>query len=571
MAGGEESFATGSPSSQVINRGSPEASVEQDQPVDQLEAVVQETPLSPPAQRIPAEIQVQSQATMAGDPDATVAVTNPKLGGAFPGSKTVKWIGGVPNKDFSAVLSAEPATPLCIRGLDPVSEMKGYNKRVTEGHSIKFKRDDPEFNLMAFADAALNHMQQHGMDTVFYMKGADDASGKGAEEVFTYHTKYTKAHVDKFIADGLSSSSARYDKYAVTALKDSAQWLANSLDESLKSSLRALLVERPTGPQLWMLIVAEVQSDSLRRCTELEKEFKALTLIQFKGENVREYAKKADHLLTQLERDDQLPKTHLLDIIDHLTACTVMEFQVHFMNKRSEVEVFVTQTFGKSAQAIATMPGRIHFRDLLEGAKTKYNNLKHKWGTPNKQEQAHIGQIKSLQAQLDKMNQQLKATNGNQPPNRGGGGNPKGKWAPPKAGEKPERMIGEVKHHYCPKCNNGKGFWNKVKCNKHSSTDETPKGKWAPPAEGESEKKTINGTEYSYCKHCNGGKGRWTKTHTTSEHKTKDQLAAQGTGTGGAGHMAALPPSEANLADLFNGEPVLCQELHTLDQWSDNI
>jgi hypothetical protein len=63
---------------------------------------------------------------------------------------------------------------MCIRGDDPSTEMKGYNKRVLEGNDIKFKRDDPDYTLLSFAADALSHMETYGMDTVFYMKGVDD-------------------------------------------------------------------------------------------------------------------------------------------------------------------------------------------------------------------------------------------------------------------------------------------------------------------------------------------------------------------------------------------------------------
>ena len=138
-----------------------------------------------------------------------------------------------------------------------------------------------EFNLLAFADEALSHMQSTGMDTVFYMKGAD-SNGQGGEELFTYHSKYTKSAVavliKKRIDDGV------FDSCALACLRESAQWLVNSLDESLKGSLRPQLATRPSGPEVWMMIVAEVQADSLRKCALPEKQFKALTLAQFKGE-----------------------------------------------------------------------------------------------------------------------------------------------------------------------------------------------------------------------------------------------------------------------------------------------
>ena len=60
-----------------------------------------------------------------------------------------------------------------------------------------------------------------------------------------------------------------------------------------------------------MMIVAEVQSDSLRRSIIYRTQFNALTLASFKGENVREYAEKAYSLLVPLDIDDKLPDDHL--------------------------------------------------------------------------------------------------------------------------------------------------------------------------------------------------------------------------------------------------------------------
>ena len=115
-------------------------------------------------------------------------------------------MSGPPLEDYSATALTQPVTPLCIRTDDPTSEIKGYSKRVLEGNAIKFKRNDPEFPLLAFADEALNHMQTHGMDTVFYLKG-EDVNGEGAEDLFTYHDKYTKSTVEKFITDSLDATN----------------------------------------------------------------------------------------------------------------------------------------------------------------------------------------------------------------------------------------------------------------------------------------------------------------------------------------------------------------------------
>ena len=84
-------------------------------------------------------------ATMTANPsdtDSSGDGTNPTVPKLVGIVGTIKWIGGPPNADFTALAYTGPSTPLCFRNLDTSSEIKGYVKR-TEGLSTKFKRDDP--------------------------------------------------------------------------------------------------------------------------------------------------------------------------------------------------------------------------------------------------------------------------------------------------------------------------------------------------------------------------------------------------------------------------------------------
>ena len=258
-------------------------------------------------------------------------------------------------------------TPMCLRSEDPSSEMKGYTKRVLEGKDPKFKRDDPEYPLLAFATDALDHMETYGMDTVFYMKGTDTTTNVKGEELFTYHTKYTTQsvadHIKTLRRDG------KYDHQAETALSESALWLTNSLDDTLKASLRNQIRGRPTGPELWMLIVAEVQHQSLKRSINLVDEFKAQKLSDFKGENVREYCDKVSGILYQLDKDGELPRLCLLQIIDAFCASTVLDFCVRFMGRRAEVEKFLRESAGKDPTTINSMANFINYDILLAEGK----------------------------------------------------------------------------------------------------------------------------------------------------------------------------------------------------------
>ena len=79
-------------------------------------------------------------------------------------------------------------TPMCVRGLGPADEQKGYKLRVLTGSEVKFKRDDQTFDLTPFAMVAKNHMETYGMDTFFYMEGTDDLSSAKGVEIFTCHS-----------------------------------------------------------------------------------------------------------------------------------------------------------------------------------------------------------------------------------------------------------------------------------------------------------------------------------------------------------------------------------------------
>ena len=460
-----------------------------------------------------------------------MAVTTPKFGGLYGNdpSKQVAWIGGPPKKDWSGSIAGSMKTPMCVRGLDPVSEMKGYSKRVLEGNSVKFKRDDTSFGLPSFAVAAKLHMETYGMDTIFYMVGTDDLAQEMGEELFTYHRKYTREQVKTEIDQRLQTT---FDAYAKTALEDSAKWLVNSLDDTLKTSLHHVLDTPMTGPELWMAIVDEVMSDSLQRVDDLVKEFEGLKLTKYKGENVAEYCEEAGNKLVQLEKDDALPRMHLLAIINVFCDCSVMDFKIVFMGRRAAVEKFLRESNGKDAAAIAAMPNKITYKTLLAEGKSQYNNLRSRWGPAKAaKESVETAMLSKLQAMEAKLNQAIVANRTQSNGNNGDNGNGKGD------GKKRKCFVCGSEDHLkkdCPK----------------AKTDTTPGDdftKWPPPKDNEPKKKTAKGGKTVYwCAKCNRGKGKWNESHPTDEHVAgwlKQQKAAD-TGSDTAKLAVEAPQQE---------------------------
>ena len=99
MAGGEESFATGSPASQITQRDTAsESSV--DQGTEALLAGACNQPETPAAV-IPGTVAFAFEkptAAMTGTTTTTTttgsSATTPKFGGNYPGSSTAVWVGG---------------------------------------------------------------------------------------------------------------------------------------------------------------------------------------------------------------------------------------------------------------------------------------------------------------------------------------------------------------------------------------------------------------------------------------------------------------------------------------------
>ena len=307
----------------------------------------------------------------------------------------------------------------------------------------------------------------------------------------------------------------------------------------MKIRISSSLSKALYGPDVWMLIVGEVLSDAIDRCTDMEAKFKGLSLCDYPGENVDDYCLEANELLTNLEREGQLPNNHLLTITDAMVKCTVMSFQVQWMTKRPTVAEFIRETNGKDDSVISAMPNRITYDDLLMDAKQMYHDSSKQWGPANNikvnEAQLMMDKMTKMEAMVGKvMEQQLKPS------------------ASPS--DSSNQHKGKVCHG-CgrkdtirPKCPNCKGT-RPSNGGSGTTTDSNNNGatKFAPPKTGEPTTKEINGTKFNWCHKCKKGTGRWTKTHTADEHKDGFFASNGGGNTGAAANAADFDLSKADL------------------------
>jgi hypothetical protein len=180
-------------------------------------------------------------------------------------------------------------------------------------------------------------------------------------------------HVSKVVQDNIAAGF--YDEYDLTNLKESAVFLLNSIDTDLKTHVRTLLVPESTGPEVFCLIIQEVQSDSIRSQREKAKKLSKIKMSSYPGENIKDITRDIIHLANDLERGRRLPEDILEMILNIFTKSTDEEFRIYFVGMRKEVEQHMHATLGKDPAIISRMPNVLTYRTLCQRAKTLYQTL----------------------------------------------------------------------------------------------------------------------------------------------------------------------------------------------------
>ena len=406
-----------------------------------------------------------------------------------------QWTGGKPNVAWDATENTEAESPFCYRFDDPSKQLKNYTA-LTTCTTQKFKRNDASYTLPSFLRDITGHMTHAGMDSVFYFLNPSDPTERLS--IIAYHARFTTSEIMTQLT--MNFANNMYDKYDGANLKMSHTWLINSLDETLLASIRPQFHDNMTGPELFMIMVSEVQSDSIRSLRKKERNFEQLSLSQFPAENVKTMNNAILDICDELERAGGLPDDAILTITEKYTAATSEEFKIHFLTRRSAVEDHLKAIAGKDASVVAGLPNRITYRTLTAESSEKYQGLldNGSW-VPANTDKGAAPQVFMTQADVEGL---LKQTLDNSKGGGGGGG------------------LANVicyncgqKGHVSSKCTSpaapGAGgvdrAWIRIK----------------PPA-GTPEVKEVSGKTWSWCERCM----RWTTTHKTSTHQTKAEITA---------------------------------------------
>jgi len=320
-----------------------------------------------------------SSPTGSGSTSASpVTVPTPKIGGLTASGKP--WTGGQPNPGWTSSTSKSPASPYCLRDEE---DMKLYKFRTAaptgEKKAMLFRRDDKKLTLRNFADEVLKHLETTGMDSVFYVP--DPLEPTVMLNVITHHSRFTVDMVSDFVSkltDELDPNKPKFDDFDIDNLKISRLYLENVLEVGLLNDLRATAPRDMTGPEFWMCLVAEVQSDSLERLRQIEANIKTkMVPASYPGENISKMSLEIVEACHELEVADTLPQDIILQIVNNFIKCSVETFKHRFLNRRSDVIKYLKRIRGKDKSVIASIPisDRITYRTLCKEAMDEYKEL----------------------------------------------------------------------------------------------------------------------------------------------------------------------------------------------------
>lgn len=436
--------------------------------------------------------------------------TKPKIGGLDEDGNP--WTGGSPTSIFwNKSIRTSPASLLCMR-LSGKDGVRMYSDRI-KGNEIKFKPNDSTgINLASFSGDVNLKLINHGMDSIFHIP---DQEGNMIN-IITDHARFTLKNVIEHINEGKKQET--YDEFDRSNLTDSMMYLLNSIDTSLKQEINSFINSETSGPELWMRIVTSVQSSTIERMTKLQRLIRETKVKDYRGENIKEYAKKMMSYCRDLEAAGKLPEDICYIIIEQLIVTNNKRFESDMLFIRRMVIEETRQYWGRNQDIIKLIQldkGYFTYQSLLEKAIDSYQTLMdtNQWGMAIEKKDKLTPEVNAL---IQKVKSHVIKDFSKKGNNDSGNEN---KW----------KNKGSFKRNNYPKKNgnNNNGCYEcgnpnhiRANCPKIKNNGNVQeKWKITPPKSGEPHSKEVGGKTWNCCSKCRGNKGRWSSTHGTNEHR----------------------------------------------------
>ena len=153
----------------------------------------------------------------------------PRVGKLDP--EGIPFVGGIPESTIADVTPAE------INRYRPrtFSDRRKTEKTCTDAKDQKFKGFDDEsasYTLMQFENYVSSHLQDTGMDSIFYFQTAADPRGD-YYSIVSHHARFTEAQVKAKVEE----IKALKDVYDLENLMMSRKFLQNAIHHDLEARI----------------------------------------------------------------------------------------------------------------------------------------------------------------------------------------------------------------------------------------------------------------------------------------------------------------------------------------------
>ena len=442
--------------------------------------------------------------------------TTPKFGGIVQVSATeyVAWTGGKPKADFSELENTNPSPikPNQHRGNSIASRAKQQAYCIA-GMETKFNRNG---DLLTFQKKIEKHFEQYGLDTITYM--VDPSDPTKVVSVLDAHSRFNKSDG---VREGNNLMITHYDTYDMDNNTNAKDYLLNSISSELEKQLYQNCSKDCSFIEMWLNLVHIVKSVSINRFERIKKQINLRKISDYASENIEE-------LVTNYYDDwEELHDAKMYDFKLNLTMLTtIMEagneefrYPLRDLKLRLKKKLLNINHLTYDAAHQELVQDELDTQSILTEAKRLYREQHDDGAWPAAQ---HASDSKALNKNYGKVNKVEESNSLSKAVNAlmqmmNGSNNNKSKNNRRDNGQKNSRGYGKAASK--PNSRNKSARNNPRKHGTRNPYQQAPK-------EGEGEIKYFgkDGKEKRYwCAKCN----RWTLSHSTSQHKTKEELQSE--------------------------------------------
>ena len=250
---------------------------------------------------------------------------------------------------------------------------------VTKGLDRKFGFGDVTYSLSSFESAVWKHLKECGLDLVFYFWTTDTSTGTVCmEEIITKHLRFLLCNIRTAVTNKkVTGTPVLYNLYDLRNLLSARTFLLHLLSPNLQHNVEQKITDNTSGPEIWMAIVEETQSDLTRRHQRICDQICTLCLTDFPAENVRFFNQHCLGMFKELDNADALDNDLLLCLLEVYTKSATETFRVTFITQRRDLEAYLCAIKGKTPIACRTIVGVkvFTYTSMMEDALSLYNSL----------------------------------------------------------------------------------------------------------------------------------------------------------------------------------------------------